>query len=34
VPIGDTFFQINLSDGPDDDCAAMFDQLVSTIRFR
>ena len=34
VPIGDTFFQINLSDGPDDDCAAVFDRLVSTIRFR
>jgi hypothetical protein len=33
VPVGATFFQVNFIDGPDDDCAALFDQLVGTIRF-
>ena len=33
VPNGDTFFQIVFTDGPEDDCTALFDQLVSTIRF-
>jgi len=33
VPNGATFFQINFLDGPNDDCAVLFDQLVGTIRF-
>lgn len=33
VPNGTTFFQINFIDGPNDDCAVLFDQLVRTIRF-
>lgn len=33
VPNGTTFFQINFLDGPNDDCAVLFDQLVRTIRF-
>ena len=33
VPNGDTFFQISFADGPDDDCSALFDELVRTIRF-
>lgn len=30
---GDNFFQINFIDGPSDDCSAVFDWLVGTIRF-
>ena len=30
---GDNFFQINFTDGPSDDCSAVFDWLVGTIRF-
>ena len=30
---GDAFFQISLTDGPTDDCAAVFAQVMSTIRF-
>ena len=33
VPNGDTFFQISFADGPDDDCTALIDELVGTIRF-
>ena len=33
VPTGATFLQINFVDGPTDDCAVLFDQLVGTIRF-
>jgi hypothetical protein len=33
VPHGDTFFQLNFTDGPDDDCSALFDALIESIRF-
>jgi hypothetical protein len=30
---GEAFFQINFIDGADDDCSAVFDALLGTIRF-
>jgi hypothetical protein len=33
VPNGDTLFQISFTDGSDDDCRDLFDQLVGTVGF-
>lgn len=33
VPYGDKFFQINFTDGPDEDCSELYDSLIKTIKF-
>lgn len=33
VPIDDSFFQLAFTDGSGEDCAAIFDALIGTVRF-
>ncbi len=33
VPIGNKFFQLNFTDGDDEDCTTTFDSLIKSIKF-